>query len=117
MTIYTNLSHTFEIKQGDTSPRIETTLYDGDGVALDLTAALTVTLTMEACDHPRAKVLDNAAASFTADATGSVWYQWVAGNTATVGRYNIEWRVTYPLGMVTTIPSKGYDTVEVTPSL
>jgi hypothetical protein len=117
MTSPASRTNSFEIKQGDTSPRLETNLYDGDGVALDLTAAISVTLTMELAAHPRTKVLNNAAASFTADATGSVWYQWVAGNTATAGKYNIEWRVTFPLGQITTVPSRGYDIVDVTPVL
>jgi len=110
-------SNTFEIKQGDNSPFLETTLLDGEGVALDLTDATTVTLSMTPCEHPRTPVLDNVAADFDADATGSVWYEWQAGDTDVAGRYNIEWTVIYPSGLHLTIPSKGYDIVEVTKRL
>lgn len=117
MTIHVNKTNHFEIKQGDTSPQLETQLIDGDGVLLDLTDAISVTLSMTGCQHPRTQVLVNAAAEFTADATGTVWYEWQAANTAVVGKYDIEWTVNFPLGGVMTFPSKGFDTVEVTRSL
>lgn len=110
-------TNTFEIKRGDTSPFIETVLYDGDGEPIDLTNAATVTFKMVACDHPRAVKLNRVPADFTASAAGEVWYEWQTGDTDTVGKYNVDWQVTFPLGLIMTIPSKGFDIVEVTPSL
>lgn len=112
MTIPARLN-TFKIKQGNTVPRIETVLLDGDGVPVDLTDAISVTLSMSMCDHPRTAVFTDRAASFTADTSGAVWYAWVAGDTATVGDYNIEWTVTYAAGSKMTVPSDGYDRVIV----
>jgi hypothetical protein len=115
MTIHTQQkTNGFEIKEGDTSPFLSTVLLDGEGVPLDLTNATGVTLTMAMCDHPRTVVLNAVAADFNATAAGEVWYEWQAGDTDTPGMYNIEWTVTYPAGMILTVPSKGYDRVEVT---
>jgi hypothetical protein len=113
----THRTNGFEIKEGDTSPFLETVLLDGDNRPLDLTDAISVELTMVMCEHPRTMILNKVTAEWAVDATGIVWYEWQAGDTDGVGRYNIEWTVTYPLGMILTIPSKGYDTVEVTKGL
>lgn len=112
-----NNTKRFEIKQDSTMPRLETVLLDGDGQPLDLTNATSVTLRMRLCAHPRTLKLANATAGFTASATGEVWYQWVAGDTDTVGKYDIQWTVTYPGGGVEKVPSKGFDQVEVTSDL
>lgn len=118
MTIHTQQkTNGFEIKEGDTSPFLSTVLLDGDGTPLDLTDAILVTLTMAMCEHPRTVVLDAVAAEWNATAAGEVWYEWNPIDTDVPGTYNIEWTVTYPLGMILTIPSKGYDKVEVTKRL
>jgi hypothetical protein len=117
MPIITSESNVFEIKEGDTLPEIETVLLDGAGSPLNMTNAISVTLKMVSCGHPRTVVLNHVAATFVADATGTVSYAWQTGDTAVPGKYNIEWRATFPVVGVITIPSKGYDMVEVTPSL
>lgn len=114
-----NLQRTnnFEIKRGDTLPQLATVLLDGEGSPLDLTTALSVKLSMILCEHPRTVVLDETPASFAPNTTGAVWYDWQVGDTSAVGRYNIEWTVTFVGGVTLTVPSKGYDTVEVTRDL
>lgn len=114
MTIYRNKTNGFEIKQNDTSPRLETVLLDGDGTPIDLTAAMSVKLSMRACEHPKTVALNKVAASYNATTAGEVWYQWQAADTDTVGKYEIEWTVEFPGGIILTVPSKGFDTVEVT---
>lgn len=107
----------FEIKQDDTLPRLETVLIDGEGVPLDLTTALDVTLSMTLCGHPRTVVLAHVSADFSPDPSGEVWYDWQTGDTAVTGLYDIEWTVTFVGAVSLTVPSKGYDTVEVTKRL
>lgn len=111
------MSHEFEIKQGDTLPALATVLRDGDLEPLDLTNASSVGLSMVLAEHPRTVVLNVAAASFMADATGRVTYAWAAGDTAVVGLYNIEWVVVFPGPTVMTVPSCGFDKVRVNPNL
>lgn len=105
--------HTFEIKQGDTAPVLETVLLDGDEEPLDLTSAISVGFTMVLADHPRTRVLDYATADFDADTTGTVRYPWQPGDTDVAGTYNIEWTPIFPVIGAMTVPSRGYDTVQV----
>lgn len=107
----------FEIKQDDTLPRLETVLIDGEGNPIDLTTALSVELSMTLCGHPRTVVLAQVMADFSPDLTGEVWYDWLPGDTAVTGLYDIEWTVTFVGAVSLTVPSKGYDTVEVTKRL
>lgn len=117
MTIYGQKVNSFEIKEGDTWPYIATVLLDGDGLPLDLTSATSVKFKMAMCEHPRTVIINEVAADFNATAAGEVWYEWAALDTSVPGKYNIEWIVTYPVFGTLTVPSKGFDTVEVTKSL
>lgn len=103
---------TFEIKQGNLSPAIETVLAVG-GVPFDLTLAAEVQFRMVRMKYPYAVAVSDDAADFAHDATGAVSYQWRAGQTAIPGRYRIEWTVIYLGGdpKPTTVPSRGYDHV------
>jgi hypothetical protein len=103
----------FEIKQGDTGPRIETTLLDGDGVPVDLTDAVSVRFKMVAKAHPHAVKLNRVTAGFNPTTAGEVWYQWAAGNTDTPGSYTIDWQVTFPGAIIMTFPSHTFDEVKV----
>ena len=103
---------TFEIKQGNLSPRIETVL-EVDGTPLNLTLAAEVQLRMVLSRYPYTIAVSDNATGFAADTTGAVWYQWLAGQTDVAGRYRIEWTVIYLDGKETTVPSKGFDHVEI----
>lgn len=110
-------THEFEIKEGDTGPDLATVLLGSDRRPVDLTNALSVTLTMALAGHPRTKVIDAATAIFAADATGAVRYVWQPGDTDTVGTYNIEWHVVWGDDFEMTFPSVGYDKVVICASL
>lgn len=115
MTILSSRMNQFEIKAGDTLPALETVLLDGDGVPFDLTSASGVRLNMVLESHPRTVVLTAAVCTFAADTTGAVGYDWQVGDTDVAGTYNIEWVVLFASGDETTVPSKGFDKVLISP--
>jgi len=92
----------FTIKQNDTSPQIAATLQDGDGAAIDLTAA-TVRFHMKRINAASATV--DAPATLVDANNGKVKYVWVATDTATAGSYLAEFEVTYTNGGVETFPN------------
>ena len=67
--------------------------------------------------HPctRTLILNDVAVTFAPDATGAVMYEWQTGDTAVVGTYDIEWRVTWAGAppFVMTFPTYGFDKVIV----
>jgi hypothetical protein len=101
------MDDTFEIKRGDTSPAIRYALIPATVV---LTGA-TVRFQM----RPRngTVVLDVIATVVTATGTPTVEYSWQAGDTATAGLYEAEFRVTYADGKIETFPNGGFIQVRV----
>lgn len=97
------MSDVFTIKQNDTAPSITATLYDADGVVVDLTGA-SVTFHMR---HKDGTVKVDAAA-VVANNSGIVRYDWIAADTDTVGRYNAEFEVTYGDASIETFPNGRY---------
>lgn len=100
----------FYIKQNDTSPAIQATLKDVDGVAVNLAGA-TVRFHMRKQGATTAKV--DAAAVIVDDAEGIVRYNWTAADTNTVGTYQAEFEVTYTDNTVETFPNAAYLKVKV----
>ena len=103
----------FSIRQNDTSPSLQALLKDADRNPIDLTGA-SVRFHMKAVggevkvDQPMTVVdQDN----------GVVQYDWVTGDTDTVGTYNVEFEVTYSDGAIETFPNKGNLAVNVTKEL
>lgn len=45
--------------------------------------------------------------------SGQVQYQWVSGDTDTVGSYKIVIHITYASGKVRTFPDTGYDSIDI----
>lgn len=103
-------------KVGDRLPTYTATILEGAGTAseapLDLTTATGVELILREVGASTNKV--EAAADYVADATGSVSYEWAADDLDTAGRYNVEWRVTFPGTLPLTVPSRGHDIIIVT---
>lgn len=92
----------FTIKQNDTSPSLQATLSDTSG-AVDIVGA-TVKLHMKSL----AGVLVIDEDMTITDATnGVVQYDWVTGDTSTVGAYYVEFEVTYADGGIETFPNSG----------
>tara|TARA_R100001510_G_scaffold57539_2_gene66039 strand:- start:999 stop:1322 length:324 start_codon:yes stop_codon:yes gene_type:complete len=92
----------FTLKQNDTSPQIAAILQDGDGTAIDLTAA-TVKFHMKKVGAATATT-DAAATVIDANA-GSVKYVWTSNDTAIAGSYLAEFEVTYTDGGIETFPN------------
>ena len=105
----------FRIKRHDTSPPLEVTLaVDGEPVNLQ---GSTVRFVM--VDAKSRQVVVDAPAQIDqvgngADGSrGFVSYHWRDGDTATAGRFLVEWEVTFPDQKRRTFPNPGYDTVIV----
>ena len=97
----------FTIKRGDTSPAIRFAL---EPETVVLTGA-TVRFQMRARNG--AVLMDVAALVVTATGTPTVEYSWQAGDTATAGLYEAEFRVTYADGKIETFPNEGFIPVRV----
>ena len=97
----------FHIKRGDTSPAIRFAL-EPETVVL---AGATVRFQMRARNG--AVLMDVAALVVTATGTPTVEYSWQAGDTATAGLYEAEFRVTYADGKIETFPNDGFILVRV----
>jgi hypothetical protein len=106
----------FEIKQHDTSPAYVYDMQDGvDGespTAIDLTDATGVVFKMRLADTTGAPQVEGAMEITTA-ASGRVTYEWEAGDTDTVGTYDVEYEITWTDGTTETVPNNSYDSVIV----
>ena len=91
----------FFIKTGDTSPSLKYQLLP----TIDLTGA-TVVFNMRSGGSV---IISRAPAVIVGSpVSGVVAYDWIAGNTATVGTYEAEFEVTYAGGAVETYPNSSY---------
>ena len=103
------------MKQNDTWPPLgdATTpviLKDDTGAAINLTGA-TVKLFIRKADGTgtplsRSMTIVNAAA-------GTVRYDWIAADTATVGDWNFEFQITFGDGKIATVPTVGYYSLQI----
>ena len=94
----------FNIKKGDTIPKLVATLVDEDEVVIDLTNAASVKFLM--IDPGTTAVKVNAAATILAPPTdGRVEYPWIGADTDTKGDYDGEFEVTWAGGGKTTFPN------------
>lgn len=104
----------FNIKRGDTSPSILANLISGDGGAANLTGA-TVRFHMRAQGAQTAIVA--APAIIVSGTSGQVRYDWQPADTATAGRFEAEWQVTYADGTIETFPNNGVEQIRITPDI
>jgi len=100
----------FYIKQDDTTPSLRADLKNGSGNNVDL---LDATVRFHMREVGSTNVVVDADATVISEAGGTVQYDWVAGDTADVGSYQVEFEVTYPTGTVETFPNNGYIRVEI----
>jgi hypothetical protein len=99
----------FTIKQNDTSPSIQANLADSNSNPIDLSGA-SVILHMSSVSGV-SKVASTMIISDAAN--GVVQYDWVTGDTDTVGIYYVEFQVTYDNGAIETFPNNGNIAVSV----
>lgn len=102
---------TFYIKRNDTSPSIQETLLDGDGLPVNIAGNQGVRFLVR--NSANTTVIDEPA--IVVDATnGIVQYDWSATDTATAGTYAAEFEVTYNDGKVETFPNDSYTEIVIT---
>ena len=99
----------FSIRQNDTSPSLQALLKDADRNPIDLTGA-SVRFHMKAVGGA---VKVDQPMTIVDQSNGVVQYDWVAGDTDTVGTYYVEFEVTYSDSAIETFPNKGNLTVNV----
>ncbi len=108
---------TFQIKRNDRLPSLTATLKQGVGTtseaAIDLTTATSVKFIMKDAQTPGGTAKVAAAAVVVTPASGTVKYNWAAGDTDTPGTFSCEWEITFPGPLLQTVPSSSYDTVKI----
>ena len=104
---------TFYIKKDNTSPSITSNLKDYQNNAISVAGA---SVRFHMLDLDGTTKVD-AAGSVTDGANGIVQYDWVSGDTDTIGTYNVEWEVTYGDGTIETFPNSDYEIVVVVDKL
>lgn len=106
------------IKQGDTAPRIESTLTDGANTPVDIAQA-DIFFTLRRIDDDGTPIVNKIAASndqITDGEDGSrgfVHYDWTIGDTDIAGGYRAEWEVLFVNNLVMTFPNNGYDLIAI----
>jgi len=103
----------FYIKQNDTGPTLRATLTDISDNPVNVTDASV----MFHMVNLSGTVKVDAACVVVDGPAGIVDYEWVAGDTDTVGTYRAEWEVTYSDATIETFPNNGHATVVVTEEL
>lgn len=105
---------TFIIKSGDLQPPYEPQLLDG-GTPVDLSTAVEVRMRMRS-SQGGPLVIDSPMTIVGSPVDGMLRYQWVDGDTDVVGKFYVEFVVTWP-GGEQTFPIEDYCIVEVAPGL
>lgn len=105
------MSGLFTLKVGDTSPRLDATLADGDDNPIDLTG-VAVRFRLR---RPRSGdvVIDEFASVVDAE-SGGVRYSWDASDTDEAGRFRAEFVVEYPDETIETFPNDGFHDIVLT---
>lgn len=106
------------IKQGDTSPALQTTLQDANGDAVDIDGAAVrmiarrIRQTEIWLEVDPIEIVQQGTGDEATD-KGVVRYEWQAGDTDVAGGYEAEFEVTFDGGEVETFPNGGYYTIAI----
>ena len=100
------IQQSFFIKRGDTSPSLRVAL---GPTTVDLTGAA-VNLQMR---RRRSTLVIDSAAVIESASPPIVRYDWAAGDTATAGIYEAEFRVTFADGTTETFPNRNFIAVHI----
>lgn len=101
----------FYIKQNDTSPALQATLKNASDEAVNLTGC-SVRFHMRQVGETTAKV--DAAATIASPLAGTVYYNWSASDTDTIGSFEAEFEVTYIGSEIESFPNNRFISVEIT---
>jgi hypothetical protein len=104
----------YTVKQSDTLPLLQATLYDATGLPINLTGA-TVKLKVRGVFDSVLKV--NAACTIVNALLGTISYQWTAVDCDTAGEYYLEFEIVFNDLKEVTCPNDGYLLLEVVPEL
>lgn len=103
--------------ENDRAPALRRQLLNGDGTAISLAAANTVTITIahSRYDHyysPYTPIVDRSACNIEAPATGG-WVNWVpgAGDLSPPGAYQFIFEINWNDGTRQTVPAHTYETM------
>ena len=107
------MSQPFYIKQGALTPAIPFAFTQG-GIPINLTGA-TVTFKMR-LETGTVLVINAPATIDTPNTLGTGHYAWQFGDTATAGRYLVEWLITIS-SVPEILPVRGYDHVIILQAL
>ena len=105
----------FAIKQGDTAPAFQATLYGGTGAVQPLTGATVVLNLRRVADG--VLVVNGGAVTVVDAANGVVKYVWQPSDTATAGLYHAEFKVTFADGTIERYPDDGDFPVTIAPQV
>lgn len=91
------------VKQGDTFPPVDLTVYDPNGVPLNLPVGTSVRFHMGKTLRGGASLIRTG--QLIDGPTGRISYQWQAGDTGVAGGFLAEFQLTLPDGRVLTVPN------------
>ena len=101
------------VKKGDRYPLLTASLQLEDGTAIDLTGG-SVKFIM-ATQHGQNLV--NASAVVVGASSGTVRYDWAAGDTDVVGKFRGEFEATLSSGKIVTVPNDSYIDIRIQDSV
>jgi hypothetical protein len=99
------MAKTLRLRQNDLQPYYRAKVEDSDGSAVDLTGA-SIVCTMKARGGSVKIDRQNAGINITGAAAGEFEYRWQAGDTDTVGPYDVEFEISPQSGGKFTVPAK-----------
>jgi hypothetical protein len=107
-------NNTFYIKQYDTLEPIREVLKGSDGVPIpNLAAAQSIHFHLR--NRTSGKVAVNSPATVLDNATSTVQYEWVAGDTDVAGAFTREWHISWGPGIEQRVPNGASpDLVQIT---
>ena len=91
---------------GDSEPSFECTIFDRNGLALNMTLATSVEFRARLTTG---STLVTRAGTFVNPGAGIVKFTWATTDLATIGIYNLQIRVTWSPGRWSTHPNHTYD--------
>lgn len=105
----------YELTQNDIPYPISATLFDANGVAVDLSAITNISFFMKSKTTGQ---LTLTGTSSVVDApSGKVQYAWAANDTKIVERYSAEFQVTFTDGKIISFPTDPKILIEITPQI